>query len=316
MNRSILNLGLVGLGRWGRNYVATLGALPGLRLARVADADPSARAAAGAGCATAADWRELIAAGDVDGLVVATPPASHVEIAGAAVDAGLPVLVEKPLALSGAAARDLLTRAERRGGFVMVDHIHLFQPAYRHLKRLAGAMGAIRHVRGRGGRWGPFRPDAPVLWDWGPHDVALALDLFGERPTRIAARPLERRTVPEGAGEILAIELDFPGGGRAAVEIGNLYRDKHRRLEVRCDEGTLVFDDVAADRLVRRTRDGGTEAIALPPATAGMTPLAIALRTFAEAIRGRSADLAPLRFAVDVVETLEACERALAAGGD
>lgn len=312
MGRPILNLGLVGLGSWGRNYVATLRARSGVRLARAADPDPSAREVIGEGCTATADWRDLIAAGDLDGLVVATPPPTHPEIAGAAVDAGLPVLVEKPLALSGAEARGLLAKADSCGGFVMVDHIHLFQPAYGRLKELARGMGGIRNIRSKGGRRGPFRRDVTVLWDWGPHDVAFALDLFGERPERIVARRLEKRELPEGTGEILAIELTFSGDHQAAIEIGNLYREKHRCLEVDCGNVTLVFDDVAADKLTRRSADG-TTTWTEPFGGDGTPPLSIALQTFAEAIRSRSTDLAPLRLAVDVVETLEACEKALMA---
>jgi len=120
-----VKLGLIGLGRWGRNCMATMRTIPGLRLARAADPDPSTHTWVNGG-EVALDWRDLLEAGDLDGIIVATPPRHHVEIARAAVEAGLPVLVEKPLALSSGEAAGLLALAEELGGFVLVDHIHLF----------------------------------------------------------------------------------------------------------------------------------------------------------------------------------------------
>jgi len=75
-----LRLGLVGAGRWGRNYIRTIAELEDVVLARLASRAPDAAALAGDGCAVAADWSELITAGDLDGVIVATPPATHADI--------------------------------------------------------------------------------------------------------------------------------------------------------------------------------------------------------------------------------------------
>jgi len=223
--------------------------------------------------------------------------------------AGLPVLVEKPLACSSEEANDLLALAEMRGGYVLTDHIHLFQPEYRQLKKLSCSMGTIQSIQSNGGRWGPFRSDASVLWDWGPHDVALVLDLFGEPPVSTNATVVEARTLPEGCGETLAIEMMFSGGRKAIIEIGNLYRERRRRLEVTCATGSLIFDDIAENRLVRRDGTRTDQFEAVP--SAGTPPLTGALLAFADAIVSQSRDLSSLRHAVDVVAVLEACDSIL-----
>src|SRR5262245_34852865 len=147
------------------------------------------------GCRRHADWRDLLDAGAVDAIIVASPPQLHAEMANAAVDAGLPVLIEKPLTMDLGEATALRDRAEERRALVMVGHTHLYHPAYRALKALAPRYGAILGIDAEAGNLGPYRSDVPVLWDWGPHDVALCLDLLGTKPARSSARVVERRPV-------------------------------------------------------------------------------------------------------------------------
>jgi len=207
-----LRLGLVGAGRWGRNYIRTIAELEDVVLARLASRAPDAAALAGDGCAVAADWSELITAGDLDGVIVATPPATHADIVRAAIEADLPTLVEKPLTTSWADAEALLALEEDRGVPVIVDHTYLFHPGFRAMKQEARSLGGLQSLRTAGGNWGPFRDDVDVLWDWGPHDVALCLDLVGDRPANVEAWSKDRQSTPEGPGEVIALRLTFDDG--------------------------------------------------------------------------------------------------------
>ena len=132
-----VRLGLIGAGHWGRVYIRTLAAVEGVRLSRVASRNPGTAQLVPAGCAVDLEWRKILDHRQIDGVIVASPPAMHAEMIRAAVEAGLPVLVEKPLTLDLAAARAVRSTVERHGGFVMVGHTHLFHPAYRKLKELA-----------------------------------------------------------------------------------------------------------------------------------------------------------------------------------
>ena len=105
----------------------------------------------------------MIKTNDLDGIIVATPPALHAEMTLAAVDRGLPVLVEKPLTLDVGEAKAVLDRALSKGAIVLVDHIHLYSAAWETLKREGVRLGPIRTIAAKAGRWGVFRPDTPVL---------------------------------------------------------------------------------------------------------------------------------------------------------
>lgn len=301
-----LALGLIGAGRWGRNYIATLAAMRGVFLARLASRNPESTTLAGPGCAVTADWREVIEAGKLDGVIVATPPALHAEMTRAAVAAGLPVLVEKPLTLDWAEARALAEVVQSRSGLVMVDHTHLFHPAFRALKEHVPDIAPVMAIRARAGAWGPFRDHTPVLWDWGSHDVAMCLDLMGRRPTTASAGHLESLSLPEGLGEILRLRLGF-GDVAVEIEVGNILAARVRRFEVVGAEGALVYDDTAADKLIRREPSGQSRAIASDTTP----PLTCAVAAFAAAIRSGSRDSASLRLGVDVVAVLAECARSL-----
>lgn len=284
-------LGLIGPGPWGRNYIRTIEETPRARLAATASRD----------------WRDLLQKPGVDGVIIATPPATHAEIAIAAIEAGLPVLVEKPLTLSLAEARDVLDHAERRKARVLVDHIHLFQPAWAELKRRAGALGQLRSIRGVAGDFRPFRKDTTVLWDWGPHDIALCLDLIGRMPTDVSARRLRAETTAEGDGEQVEIKLRFDDGATAELEVGNLTSPKRRTFEAIYDGGALIMDSLAADKLVFQTPDGDKKPVTVDDAL----PLTVAVERFADMIARPDEDLASLRLAVDVVDVLDRCQRSL-----
>ena len=300
MTGATVSLGLIGAGPWGRNYIRTVAAVEGVKLVRLASRNPESTRLVEPGCLISRQWREVAEARDIDGVIIASPPDLHAEMTARALDAGQAVLVEKPLTLDLAQARNLLRLAERCGGFVLVDHIHLFHPAYRRLKALAGDLGPPRRVRGWAGNRGPFRRDTPVLWDWGAHDVAMCLDLLGQLPAAVSARRREHRRTETGTEETVRLDLDFPGGARARIELSNLLDEKRRRFEVRFDRATLVYDDLAPQKLKRLRPGECDEAI---PVDAAL-PLTVAVQAFADAIRTGSRSLESLRLGVDVVSVL------------
>jgi len=302
-----VRLGLVGAGAWGRNYIKTIAGLTNARLVCVASRNAQTAKIVPPGCSIVPDWRALLDRRLVDGAIIATPTPTHVTIALAAIDRGLPVLIEKPLTRDVTEARRLEARATQEQVLVMVEHTQLFHPAYRKLKSLLPQLGPLKGLRAMAGRTGPFRADTPVLWDWGSHDVAMCLDLIGAKPSHIAAKVAERATVEGNQGESIEIELGFPSGIGARLLVSNILREKTRRFSVVGERGTLIYDDGAADKL-RLERDGRHEAIAVGQDL----PLATAVKEFAEAIATPSADGSSISLAIEVVEVLSACASALA----
>ncbi|MCB2101671.1 MAG: Gfo/Idh/MocA family oxidoreductase [Rhodobacterales bacterium] len=310
-----LRLGLVGAGRWGRNIIRTLNAAPDLTLARLASSNPEAAGWAGPQCQVTKRWRDLIRAHDLDGLVLAVPPALHDTMVRAAVKAGLPVFVEKPLTTDAAKARALARYVAGQGGYVFIDHIHLFNPAYQTVKRQSLILGSIESIVSGGGNDGPVRDDVSVLWDYGPHDVALALDLAARPLAGVAAERLEKRA---DGGETLALTLTFDDGLKAEITLSNILDHKRRFMAVHFRGHMLLFDDTQDDKLILERRNDSPRCIVEeePPRALDYdpeAPLTRALNAFAQAVRAQSTDTAGLDLGVRVVEVLEQAERSLAA---
>lgn len=299
-----VRLGLIGAGRWGRNVIRTVAGIDGIALAAVASRNPDSATLLPPDCRHFTDWREMLTAGVLDGVVIATPPACHAEMALAAIAAGIPVLVEKPLALDVAEAEAMARAAAAAAVPVMVDHIHLYNPAFRRFVALAPELGAIRAVYARAGNRGPYRADASVLWDWGPHDVAMLMRLFGRAPDAVDARSVERAVVDGHAAEIVDLALRF-GDVLATVRIGTLM-DRCRRFVVEGDNGVLTYDDLAAAKLTWR-RPG--QAVAEPVPCADEAPLARLLRDFAAVVAGAARVDDGLELGLAVVRVLADAQR-------
>lgn len=302
----MIRLGLIGAGRWGRNYIRTIAALDGVRLTRLASRNPASRELVGPECTISADWRHVVESGDLEGIIIATPPSLHAEMTIAAVAAGIPVLVEKPLTLGLAEAVTLREQVRTRKGRVMVDHTHLLHPAFEELKRQVAALGMIREIEAEAGNQGPYREDVPVLWDWGPHDVAMCLDLLSEPPREARAMREERANRGSAVAETIRLELEFSSGARARIRISNMM-EKTRRFSVRCEAGVLVYDDIARNKLMlhRDGNDGPIKVSAEPP-------LSRVVKAFVAGISAGNDMTGSLDLAVNVVAVLERCARTLA----
>jgi predicted dehydrogenase len=306
-----LNLGLIGAGPWGRNYISTIAGLDGVRLSRLANRNPESPALAGTDCRISEDWRDMLAAGDLDGVIVATPAALHTDMTLAALDHSLPVLVEKPMTLSVTEAEAVLSQARAKDAIVRVNHIHLYSAAWEALKREAQALGPLNAISTVAGKWRPSDRQAPVLWEWGSHDVAMCLDLVGRPPVEIAARVIERRKIEEGPdrgeGMALALELNF-GDITAKIAVSDLYEDANRLFTASFEGGELVYDDTAPEKLRLKTtpRDSG-DSFKLGPGT----PLERAVLDFCAAIRKGHPDYDDAALGRDVVKVLEQLQATL-----
>jgi scyllo-inositol 2-dehydrogenase (NADP+) len=173
-----------------------IAAASGLRLAAVVTRDPGRAAAVRQrhpGARLLATPDEIWSAGDIDVVVVASPNRTHVPLALGAVEAGLPVVVDKPVAATVADAVRLRDAATAAGASVSVFHNRRWDGDFRTVAALVGQgrLGAVHRFESRFERWRPEvragawkeRPDPAeaggILHDLGTHLIDQALTLFG-----------------------------------------------------------------------------------------------------------------------------------------
>lgn len=227
-----LRVALLGFGLGGRVLHAPLiEATPGLRLASVVTSDPARRRDAlerhpGARVLDRAE-QVWAAADDHDLVVISTANVAHVPLALAAIDAGLPVVLDKPMAPSAAAGRRLVEEAARAGVLFSVFQNRRWDGDFLTVRRLVsqGALGPVVRFESRFERWRP-RPD-PTAWreladpaeaggllfDLGSHLVDQAMVLFGP-PTRVYAE-VDRRRAGVAVDDDTFVALEHAGGERS-----------------------------------------------------------------------------------------------------
>jgi predicted dehydrogenase len=306
MGDDTVRLGLIGAGRWGRNYIRTINGLPDVTLAAVASTNPATAALVHADCRIVADWRRLLTFGDIGGVIIATPPALHASMIEAAAASGKAVLVEKPLVGNGADLAVVGAAAAKASRVIMVDHTHLFHPAFLTLLGEARMRGPIQSIRASAGNHGPYRHDVPVLWDWGAHDLAMCLALDAGPWTAERIECSARRIVEGCTAERLCLTMRSEAHVSADLRLSTL-DDRHRWFAVDLANATLIYSDIGPDKLKLCPSRGAS------PACGGQTiafgeelPLTRAVIEFATAIRqGRRRD-DTLRIGIEVVRLLAA----------
>lgn len=298
-----IRLGLLGAGRWGQRYIETIRGLAGMRLSAVSSRNPETARRVASGCRVEADWQAVVASPDVDAIIVATPPPLHTSMALVAIEAKKPLLLEKPMTLALADAKEIEAKARERGAVVVIGHTQLFNAAFRRMKRALPEIAPVRRIVSSSGNWGPFLPDVSALWDYGPHDVAMCIELLEATPTRIAAKREVHEKTEGGFGDRYLINLSFPRNITAEIRTGNLLRPRRRWLEVQGEKGALYFDDLADQKLVHRT---GKKEIAL--SYDAELPLTTQVREFVSAARFGRSDPASVQLGREVVEVLAACD--------
>lgn len=301
-----LNVAILGAGRWGKALISTVRRLEGFCLRAVASSNTDTRALVPDGCKVTADWRAAIEAPGVSAVLVATPPALHLEMTQHALHCGKPVFLEKPMTMDPTEAREILRLSAETGIPVTVDHIHLFSDAFQALMANLPEIGPLTKIRGEAGNRGPIRPDATVLWDWGPHDLAMILAVTGQRPAQVSAQRLGQEHMEDGVGEHIRAVLGFGASPlECSFEISNIRKDKRRYFCAGGEYGRLVYDDLSPDKLVVHIEGQAARPVKL----AGRPALDNALLAFRHTVQTSDGQnhMAGLELGQAVVDILHTC---------
>jgi UDP-N-acetylglucosamine 3-dehydrogenase len=316
-----LRAGLVGLGQMGRHHARVLGSLPGVELVAVAEPEPPTdRALAHLPVVPTLD--DLLER-RVDLAVVSVPTALHEEVALRLADAGVHVLIEKPVAPDVQAARRISAAFSAAGLVACVGHIERYNPALQEMRRrLAnGELGEIYQIATR--RQGPFPAriaDVGVVLDLATHDVDLTAWVARRRYQSLAARTAHRsgREFEDLVAAVGTLEGDI-----VVNHLVNwLSPLKERVTVVTGERGTLVADTIAADLTFfsnglapvswdtlasfRGVVQGDVIRYAIPK----REPLLVELEAFRDAVRGQEQRIVSVADATSTVEVAETLLRA------
>jgi predicted dehydrogenase len=176
-------VGVIGCGYWGPNLIRNFSSCPLTELAAVCDASPARLEAVARtrGHLKLVSSVEELLEHDLQAVAIATPVSTHHALAVRCLEAGLHVLVEKPLAATAQEAKALIDLAARRQRVLMVDHTYLFSNAVRRIKELVDAdeLGELYYVDSIRINLGLIQRDVNVIWDLAPHDLSIVEHVLG-----------------------------------------------------------------------------------------------------------------------------------------
>jgi predicted dehydrogenase len=171
---SDLRFGIVGVGVMGSNHARVLAELPGIELVAIADPDAAVaeKISGFLGCKAVADHKSLLALG-LDAVIVAAPTHLHHQVALDCIDAGVDLLVEKPIAPTVEEGREIVAAARRKGVKLMVGHVERFNPTVQAIKEAISSQAILSIAITRVGPFPPRMSNVGVVIDLAVHDIDL-----------------------------------------------------------------------------------------------------------------------------------------------
>jgi predicted dehydrogenase len=325
-------VGVVGCGYWGPNLIRNFCACPGTEVVAACDASPARLQAIG----QSYGHLQLVATLDqllecpLDAVAIATPVSTHFALAQRCLEAGLHVLVEKPLAATVAEARDLVELATRRERVLMVDHTYLFSNAVRRVKELVdgGELGELYYVDSIRINLGLFQRDVNVIWDLAPHDLAIVDYILGCEARSISAWGCAHATDVE---DIAYVNVDYGDRMMANFHVNWLSPVKVRQMIFAGARKSLIFNELNPTEPIK-VYDRGVEPGAGPeerhkllvnyrsgdiwsPHIEPSESLQAVVRHFADSIAQGRQPLSDGWLGLRVVRLLEAATRSIRAQG-
>lgn len=325
MSEDTLRVGLIGLGSMGRHHARVIRSTPGMSLVAVADAAGDRFGVAGA-LPVLPDVESLIATG-LDAAMVAVPTALHEDVCLALAAAGVPTMVEKPIAESVVAGERVAKAFDAAGVVGAVGYVERCNPAMLAMRAKIeeGLLGEVYQITTS--RQGPFPDriaDVGVVKDLATHDIDVTPWLAGSPYVRIAAHTAHR------SGREFEDMLVASGRLANGVIVNHLVNWLSPRKERQCvvtgEKGALVADTLTSDLTYYENGTFETDWDALASfrgvaegdvtryALQKREPLAVEQANFRDAVRGDTSGIVSMAEGVESLRIVEACLRSAVEG--
>lgn len=338
MSEKQITLAQIGCGYWGPNLLRNFSAQQDCWVKYVVDLSAERRSYVETNfprTRAIADLETAMDDPEIDAIIVATPAASHHQLAKQALESGKHIFVEKPLATSTKQADDLVALAAARSLTLMAGHTFLYNAAVRYAKKLLdeGELGELYYIYSQRLNLGQVRSDVNAWWNLAPHDVSILLYLMkDELPVSVSATGVSY--IQPGIEDVVFATLQWASGVCAHLHVSWLDPGKVRKMTFVGRRKMVIYDDVGDDKitvfdkgvdrvpkigermdydqynyqLVHRTGDVWLPRISF------QEPLKEEAGHFLECLRSGQSPLSGPRHARDVVAVLEATQTALQTG--
>ena len=227
-----LKVGVVGAGYFGTRHAQIYAGMKNVDLVAIADINAAAAQtlAAQTGATPYQNPSDLLE--KVDALSITTPSPTHAEVALPYIREGLPILIEKPIAVHLHEAERILKASQKSGSPVLVGHVEQFNPAVEKL--LSSSVKPLFIESVRLSQFSGRALDTDIVQDLLIHDIDIVLLLMRQKPKQIAAfgMPVLSQHI-----DIANARISFPDGGVAHVAASRVALENQRRMQVFSKKG-------------------------------------------------------------------------------
>jgi predicted dehydrogenase len=262
----MINIAQIGVGYWGPNLLRNCVANKTCQVCATVDPDSDRREYVRGlypNVRVTSDAEEVFADPGIDAVVIATPVASHYDLAIKALTAGKHILVEKPMARSVDEVNDIARLSAEKGLVAMVGHTFLFNDAVRYVKKLidSGELGDVRYIYSQRLNLGRIRSDVDALWNLAPHDVSIIQYWLDDaQPISLIRRGVA--CIQDGIEDVVFMNIMYPNDVMANIHVSWLDPQKTRLMVVVGSKKMVIYDDTAKNKIA--IHDKGIETRYVP----------------------------------------------------
>ncbi|MBN1521411.1 MAG: Gfo/Idh/MocA family oxidoreductase [Candidatus Aureabacteria bacterium] len=257
----MINLGIIGCGYWGMNLVRNIVESDKTKLLLACDFFPKAieriksRYPAVGVCL---DAEEVFQNKDIHGIVIATDPNSHFDLAKKAILSGKDVFVEKPMTTSSKTAMELIKLAEKYERILMVGHTFEFSPAVIKGEKIVNSqLGKVIYASFSRVNLGLYRENVSVLWDLAPHDLSIMYKWFKQMPDTVSCFANSFMLSSDDLPDIALMRLTFESRMVVNIEVSWVFPLKIRKIVVIGKERMMVVNEAIDEKI--KVYDKGVE---------------------------------------------------------
>lgn len=316
-----MRIAVVGCGHWGKNLVRNFYELGALTM--VCDSNPESLSKLEDSHPEICKSIEItnsfseVLTKELDGIVIATPASTHYALAKEALESGLNVYVEKPLAQNINEAEELQAIATEKDLVLMVGHLLMYHPAVNKLKKLveAGELGNIQHINSDRRNFNrSHRRDSNVMWDLAPHDFSMMAYVLGFEPEEVLS-VRGWASNDDGIVDVAHIDMMFPNNIGGHIHNSWLDPQKQAMLTINGSKKTAVLNDTFKENkleLYSRSEDGSITVE--KPNYANDEPLRLECKHFLDCITNKQIPTSDGINGSRVVRLVDECQRLLEVG--
>ena len=249
----MVQIAQIGVGYWGPNLLRNLVANKRCTASMVAELSPERRDFVRGlypAITVTEDVDQVFSNPEIEAVVIATPVATHFDLAMRALAAGKHILIEKPMARSVAEVDAIGRLADEKKRVAMVGHTFLFNNAVRYVKKLIELeeLGDVRYIYSQRLNLGRIRSDVDSLWNLAPHDISVIQYWLGDpEPLSVVRRGADY--IQNNIDDVVFMSIMYPKKIMANIHVSWLDPLKVRSMVVVGSKKMVVYDDMADEKI-------------------------------------------------------------------